>query len=121
MIWVTFHGAYDFGYVVKALLGGRRLPPRMDDFLALVRYYFGPLVFDVKHLMRHCQRMVGGLENAAKLLSVPRDVERAHQAGSDALLAARVFAELTRVYFAGRYDILGAFAAGVLYGLEPLH
>ncbi|OAY67437.1 putative CCR4-associated factor 11 [Ananas comosus] len=42
MIWVTFHGAYDFGYVVKALLGGRRLPPRMDDFLALVRYYFGP-------------------------------------------------------------------------------
>lgn len=119
VIWVTFHGAYDFGYVVKALLGGRRLPPRMADFLGVVRDYFGPLVFDVKHVMRHCQGMHGGLEKAAELLCVPRDVGQAHQAGSDALLAARVFAELTRVYFFRRSDILRAFA-GVLYGLEPL-
>nr|ACQ77596.1 CCR4-NOT [Dimocarpus longan] len=37
--WMTFHSAYDFGYLVK-ILTRRSLPGRLDEFLTILRIFF---------------------------------------------------------------------------------
>ncbi|XP_047073270.1 probable CCR4-associated factor 1 homolog 7 [Lolium rigidum] len=108
--WVTFHSGYDFGYLVK-LLTGRNLPDTIPGFFDLVRVYF-PVLYDIKHLMRYCNSLHGGLSKLGELLGVDR-VGTCHQAGSDSLLTLRCFTKLKEVYFRGSTETY----AGVLYGL----
>ncbi|KAM0911444.1 hypothetical protein ACQ4PT_013461 [Festuca glaucescens] len=108
--WVTFHSGYDFGYLVK-LLTGRNLPDTIPGFFELVRVYF-PVLYDIKHLMRYCNSLHGGLSKLGELLGVDR-VGTCHQAGSDSLLTLRCFTKLKEVYFRGSTENY----AGVLYGL----
>ncbi|KAF5750563.1 CCR4-associated factor 1 11 [Tripterygium wilfordii] len=111
--WVTFHCAYDFGYLVK-ILTQRPLPDEMSDFLNLVRVFFGPSVYDVKHLMRFCDSLHGGLDRVATDLNVER-IGNSHHAGSDSLVTMQVFQKMEGLYFSGgkikKY-------ANVLYGLK---
>uniref|UniRef100_A0ACD5Y710 Uncharacterized protein n=1 Tax=Avena sativa TaxID=4498 RepID=A0ACD5Y710_AVESA len=107
--WVTFHSGYDFGYLVK-LLSGQNLPDTFPAFFDLVRVYF-PVLYDIKHLMRYCNSLHGGLSKLAELLAVER-VGTCHQAGSDSLLTLRCFTKLKEVYFRGSTESY----AGVLYG-----
>lgn len=58
--WVTFHSAYDFGYLVK-ILTRRELPSGLEDFLEVLRVFFGNNVYDVKHLMRFLSEFVWGV------------------------------------------------------------
>ncbi|KAK8954845.1 hypothetical protein KSP39_PZI002364 [Platanthera zijinensis] len=108
--WVTFHSGHDFGYLLK-LLTCQKLPDTQTGFFNLIKIYF-PTLYDVKHLMKFCNSLHGGLNKLAELLDVQR-VGVCHQAGSDSLLTSCTFRKLRDSYFNGfteRY-------AGVLYGL----
>ncbi|CAH9093707.1 unnamed protein product [Cuscuta epithymum] len=112
--WVTFHGAYDFGYFVK-ILKQSPLPDRLEDFLGNLTAFFGSSVYDVKHMMKFCERLCGGLDRLAKSLDVDRVVGQCHQAGSDSLLTWHVFQKMRDVYF---HHGGGERFVGVLFGLE---
>ncbi|XWS56046.1 hypothetical protein CRYUN_Cryun09bG0053000 [Craigia yunnanensis] len=112
--WVTFHCAYDFGYLVKCLTG-ELLPDQLNEFLNLVSLFFGDRVYDVKHLMRFCAGLYGGLDRASKALEVKRAIGKSHQAGSDSLLTLDAWLEVKKRYFQ-EGDV--EKYANVLYGLE---
>uniref|UniRef100_A0A0D9VQ82 Uncharacterized protein n=1 Tax=Leersia perrieri TaxID=77586 RepID=A0A0D9VQ82_9ORYZ len=77
--WITFHGGYDFRDLLR-LLTGRNLPDTMPAFFDLIRIYF-PALYDIKHLMKFCSNLHGGLSKLGELLGVKR-VGISHQAGS---------------------------------------
>ncbi|KAK9207828.1 hypothetical protein WN944_000175 [Citrus x changshan-huyou] len=108
--WVTFHSGYDFGYLLK-LLTCRSLPDTQAGFFELINMYF-PVVYDIKHLMKFCNSLHGGLNKLAELLEVER-VGICHQAGSDSLLTSCTFRKLRENFFNGCTEKY----AGVLYGL----
>lgn len=109
--WISFHGAYDFAYLLK-ILTCRRLPETSADFFVLVRTFF-PTVYDIKHLMKFCNNLYGGLNKVAEQVSAER-IGICHQAGSDSLLTASVFWRMKEKYFDGSIEKY----AGMLYGLE---
>ncbi|XP_050235193.1 probable CCR4-associated factor 1 homolog 7 [Mercurialis annua] len=108
--WVTFHSGYDFGYLLK-LLTCQRLPDTQEGFFSMINMYF-PTLYDIKHLMKFCNSLHGGLNKLAELLEVER-VGICHQAGSDSLLTACTFWKLKENFFSGSMEKY----AGVLYGL----
>ena len=95
--WITFHSAYDFGYLVK-LVTCRPLDEEEEAFMETLCTYF-PHVYDMKHLMRYCDglRQAGGLARLADLLGVGR-VGAEHQAGSDSLLTSAAFFKMREVF-----------------------
>lgn len=111
--WVTFHGAYDFGYLVK-MLTQRNLPTDLEEFMELVKVYFGENFFDLKHMMKFCDGLFGGLDRIASALGVDRTVGKCHQAGSDSLLTCQTFLRMRDLFFKDG----GLKHAGVLVGLE---
>lgn len=111
--WVTFHSAYDFGYLLKILMQ-KRLPDDLSYFMTLLKVYFGT-IYDVKYMMRFCNNLYGGLNRVAKALELERVVGKSHQAGSDSLLTWFVFQKIRDSYFS--YGGPQKYS-GVLYGLE---
>ncbi|KAH0460821.1 hypothetical protein IEQ34_008396 [Dendrobium chrysotoxum] len=108
--WVTFHSGYDFGYLLKVLTC-QNLPETQAGFFNLLRVYF-PTLYDIKHLMKFCNSLHGGLNKLAELIDVQR-FGVCHQAGSDSLLTSCAFRKLRESYFNGSTEKY----AGVLYGL----
>ncbi|OIT27781.1 PREDICTED: probable CCR4-associated factor 1 homolog 11 [Nicotiana attenuata] len=111
--WVTFQGAYDFGYLVK-ILKRLPLPGGLNDFLELLRVFFGNTCYDVKYLTEFCGHY-GGLNRVAEQLHLNRVVGKSHQAGSDSLLTWHIFHKIRdNSFFKGELEKY----AGVLYGYK---
>ncbi|KAI6380409.1 hypothetical protein MCOR25_001604 [Pyricularia grisea] len=132
--WISFHSAYDFGYLLK-LLWCNMLPEDQDEFKQLLRLFF-PNIYDVKYFMKHQMKPLNAigfqgidgaivdalqkfdhkstLETLAEVLKVKR-TGPAHQAGSDSLLTGRAFFQMREKVFGGKLpeDILGQ-----VWGLE---
>ncbi|XP_055961810.1 probable CCR4-associated factor 1 homolog 11 [Mercurialis annua] len=102
LIWITFQGSYDLGFLIK-LLSNQKLPDEMGSFFGLVRHYLGYRVYDVK-FMSYFNGLYGGLEKIANLLDVPRVAGKSHQAGSDSLLTLQCFMRLKNVYAIGNHS-----------------
>ncbi|KAL1324957.1 hypothetical protein HN51_035060 [Arachis hypogaea] len=116
LTWVTFHGAYDIGYLVKILTWGV-LPTRLEEFLELVKELFGGNTYDVKHVMRFCNGLYGGLEKVADTLHVDQVAGKCHQAGSDSLLTCHTFHKIRESYFLANDDGFREYV-NVFFGLE---
>ncbi|CAJ1936402.1 unnamed protein product [Sphenostylis stenocarpa] len=121
--WIGFHNAYDFGYMVKAL--GQRflpmqpcLPENLCHFLELVKFFFGDKVYDIKHLIKFCPNLYGGLDSVCKSLHLNKTIRRSHQAGSDSLVTLHVFNKIKDIYFHYENDYSMTKYAGILFGLE---
>ena len=66
--WISFHGDYDFAYLIK-LLTGCDLPDSKKEFDDVLKIFF-PHVFDVKYIF-HCFNQVSvGLNKIADQLNV---------------------------------------------------
>ncbi|XLS85298.1 hypothetical protein HN51_035464 [Arachis hypogaea] len=116
LTWVTFHGAYDIGYLVKILTSGV-LSTSLGKFLVLVKELFGGNAYDVKHVMGFCNGLYGGLEKVADTLQVDRIAGKYHQAGSDSLLTCHTFHKIRETYFLANDDGFREYV-NVFFGLE---
>jgi len=101
--WLTFHSAYDFGYLLRQLTC-QQLPESETEFLDTLRVYF-PNMYDIKYLMASTDNLNGGLQKVANELRVMR-IGSQHQAGSDSLLTGQVFFKMYKEYFREGLDDL---------------
>ena len=91
--WITFHGAYDFAYLLKMVLNSP-LPETEEEFLNELDVYF-PNHYDIRILLQGNTKLQGGLNRIASLLDVER-VGATHQAGSDAIVTNGVYFKLIK-------------------------
>lgn len=109
--WISFHGGYDFGYLIK-ILTAEALPSSERDFFELLDMFF-PKLYDLKFLMLSSDHLFGGLNKLADQLGCER-VGAMHQAGSDSLLTLDVFFSMRKEVFDGGLD---ESKNGILFGL----
>jgi CCR4-NOT transcription complex subunit 7/8 len=94
--WISFHGGFDFAYLIK-MLNGQALPDTDTNFSKLLNTYF-PQLYDVKCMAKDIDTLkAGGLSKLASDLSIKR-VGPQHQAGSDSLLTLSTYFKLKEVY-----------------------
>lgn len=111
--WISFHSGYDFGYLL-AVLTGMQIPAEEHEFFELLNICF-PRLYDIKHLMKGCKDLKGGLSDVADALGVKR-IGPQHQAGSDSLLTSMTFFKLRQVYFDNVVD--DDKYMNIIYGLS---
>lgn len=91
--WISFHGSYDFGYLLKACTN-LPLPDTEEQFAKELALYF-PNHYDIKILTLGNVHLHGGLNKLAQILDVFR-VGKTHQAGSDSIVTIDVFFKLIK-------------------------
>jgi CCR4-NOT transcription complex subunit 7/8 len=110
--WISFHGGFDFAYLVK-MLNGQNLPDNDINFYKLLSPYF-PTFYDLKHITRDIDNLKGGgLSKLANDLSVKR-IGPQHQAGSDALLTLSTYFKLKESYLK---TVLEQKYSNILHGI----
>eukprot|EP01054_Gregarina_sp_Poly1_P000728 Gregarina_sp_Poly_1__727@NODE_1173_length_4867_cov_47_652708_g804_i0_p2_GENE_NODE_1173_length_4867_cov_47_652708_g804_i0NODE_1173_length_4867_cov_47_652708_g804_i0_p2_ORF_typecomplete_len364_score49_38CAF1/PF04857_20/4_6e46RNase_T/PF00929_24/0_026DNA_pol_A_exo1/PF01612_20/11DNA_pol_A_exo1/PF01612_20/38_NODE_1173_length_4867_cov_47_652708_g804_i06171708 len=117
--WVSFHGCYDFGYLLK-IVTGSPLPHTSAAFKEKLADYF-PCLYDIKYLLEYVQRDSGNVQGDWSLRSLCEHLEimrvgQEHQAGSDSLATSRAFFKLIAKYFKNKVD--DSRFAGALYGIQ---
>ncbi|KAK1309616.1 hypothetical protein QJS10_CPA08g00165 [Acorus calamus] len=116
--WVTFHGLYDLGYLMKIMTLGDPLPDTASEFMCRVSSQFGT-VYDVKYIAGACDGLKGGeigLMTASKILKVDVEDGVHHQAGYDSLVTAMVFSKMKMTYMIDEFPFRGK-----LYGIHKRH
>ena len=89
--WISFHGCYDFGYLLKLLIC-QPLPETEREFLNLCDTYFVNY-YDIKTMVKRLDIYQGGLNKLAQNLEVLRE-GKTHQAGSDSVVTIDVYFKL---------------------------
>ena len=110
--WISFHGGYDFAYLLKYLIGSP-LPQSENEFTKILGLYF-PNHYDIKVLVRDKNKLRGSLNKLAQYLYVERE-GKIHQAGSDSLVTIEVFWKLIKEGYITKEDILED--KNILYGI----
>lgn len=110
--WISFHGAYDFAYLLK-ILSGNLMPETEFSFFENLDIYFQNY-FDIRHLVRGGQNFKGGLSRVAQELEIVR-IGTTHQAGSDSIVTAQVFFSLIKRSYL-THDLLDE-SRNILFGL----
>ena len=93
--WISFHGCYDFGYLLKLLIN-TNLPDSEKEFMNLLDIYFINY-YDIKTLVKRKDMRVG-LNGLAQSLEVLRE-GKTHQAGSDSVVTIDVYFKLIKFGF----------------------
>ena len=91
--WITFHGGFDFGYLISNLMNDF-LPRDETIFMNNCKAFF-PFNYDVKYLVDKDDNLKGGLNRLAEMLEVER-IGTMHQAGSDALVTGLCFFKICK-------------------------
>lgn len=87
IVWISFHGCYDFAYLYK-LVSGQSLPDTERDFFKQLSIYF-PHFYDLRYIISVYEK-VGGLQAIATSMGVERYGNQ-HQAGSDSFVTLLSF------------------------------
>ena len=70
LTWISFHGGFDFGYLLKLLLNGESMPNTLKQFYTKLKLYF-PQFVDLKYIIRNMDELkFGGLSRLAAELEV---------------------------------------------------
>ena len=95
--WVTFHGSYDFAYLLKNVTN-LPLPEEETIFFKSLETYF-PNFYDVRYLINNNNLlwMKGSLAKMANMMDIKR-LGSTHQAGSDSLITSKLFFKLEDTY-----------------------
>jgi CCR4-NOT transcription complex subunit 7/8 len=91
--WISFHGCYDFGYLLKLLLNSK-LPKSEKEFMDLLNTYFINY-YDIRTLVKGKDNLQGSLNRLAQYLEVWRE-GKIHQAGSDSMVTIDVYFKLLK-------------------------
>jgi len=114
--WISFHGCYDFGYLLK-LLTCAPLPQMEAEFFDRL-HDFLPSLYDVKYLLISVRSIQFNgscsLQKIAEHFQISR-VGPQHQAGPDSLVTGQTFFKLMETYFDNQID--DSKYSGVIYGI----
>ena len=111
--WISFHGGYDFAYLLSNLLS-TSLPKKEDDFTKLLKCFF-PNHYDIRILVKEKDNLQGGLNKLAGYLDVVRE-GTIHQAGSDSLVTIDVFWKLIKTEAISQEEL--EENKNILYGIS---
>ena len=101
--WISFHGSYDFAYLLSNLLN-TPLPKNEKEFTKILGLYF-PNHYDLKLLVRGKNQMRGSLNKLAEYLYVERE-GHIHQAGSDSYVTINAFWKLINYKYISKEELL---------------
>jgi CCR4-NOT transcription complex subunit 7/8 len=110
--WISFHGSYDFAYLLSNLIGNS-LPENEKDFTQLLGLFF-PNHYDIKILVKDKNNLKGSLNKLANYLNVQRE-GKIHQAGSDSLVTIYSFWKLIKNGFMTKEELNEG--KNILYGI----
>ena len=87
--WISYHGSYDFAYLLK-IVRNEKFPDNENDFIDTLKLYF-PIYYDIKMLLKDNDKyFYGGLNRLIYSLNIERKGIK-HQAGSDSIATIEAF------------------------------
>jgi CCR4-NOT transcription complex subunit 7/8 len=111
--WISFHGIYDFAYLLKYVTN-LPLPESEINFFEDMKVYF-PNYYDIRYLIRHNDEFRGSLSKLGQELNISR-VGTTHQAGSDSLITNEIFFKLKKDFLIEEALIIDR---NILFGIGP--